>query len=300
MVLVVPVILDRHLREQISHDATVFPITYFENELADLPGRAGPLHWHPDFEIARAAGHTLDYQVGQTHIQLEPGDAVFVNGNLLHGVRQISGEEPDPLPCIVFSGTLIAPETSVIYRKYVVPIATCTSLPFAVFPRKDPRYGEVHRLLDEIFACLKQPENCYEMAVQRSLNRLVEFLFCHLDTLSGVPATRVQLRTQVRVQKMLAYIYRQYAEPISLDDIAGAASISRSEASRCFQEYMGCSPMSALIRYRLQTAHRMLRETSLTVQQIAFSCGFHSAGYFGRQFRQAYGYTPAHVRSLGK
>ena len=58
--------------------------------------------------------------------------------------------------------------------------------------------------------------------------------------------------------------------------------------------------MSALIRYRLQTAHRLLQDTSLTVQQISLACGFSSAGYFGRQFRKLYGYTPGQVRSLGK
>lgn len=294
------VLLGRDLREQISHESNVFPITYFEGELADLPGRAGPLHWHPDFEIARADSGTLDYQVGQKHLFLYPGDILFVNGNLLHGMRQVAGTEADPLPIIVFSGTLIAPETGAIYHKYIAPIADCPSLPFVVFRRQDDRYEEVRRLVDEIFACLKGQTGCYEMVVQRNLNRLFEFLFCHLDTLPRFPATRVQLRTQVRVQKMLDYIYRHYADPITLDEIAGAASISRSEASRCFQEYLSCSPTGALIRYRLQTAHRLLRTSSLTVQEIGFACGFRSANYFTRQFRKTYGYAPGHVRASGK
>ncbi len=294
------VVLDRHLREQISHDSSDFPIAYFEEELADLPGWAGPLHWHPDFEIARAEGGTLDYQVGQNHILLEAGDILLINGNLLHGVRQVSGAEPDPLPIAVFPGTLIAPETSAVYRKYILPVADCPSLPFVLFRRQDNRYEEVRRLVDEVFVCLKQQTGCFEMTVQRNLNRLFEFLFCHLDTLPRFPATRVQLRTQVRVQKMLDYIYRHYADPITLDEIAGAASISRSEASRCFQEYLGCSPTGALIRYRLQTAHRLLRTSSLTMQEIGFACGFRSANYFTRQFRKTYGYAPGHVRTLGK
>ena len=51
---------------------------------------------------------------------------------------------------------------------------------------------------------------------------------------------------------MLSYIYGHYRENITLEDIAKAADINRSEAGRCFKRYMSCSPMDALIQYRLQ------------------------------------------------
>lgn len=295
-----PVIVDQQMREQISHGGTLFPVSYFENELSELPSRKGPLHWHPEFELARAELGELEYQVGQNRILLEAGDSLFVNGNLLHGVRQITGDEPDPMPAILFAGSLIAPETSTIYQKYVAPIAECSELPFVVFRRQEEQAAGIHDLVAEIFTCMKQRTGCYEMVVQRDLNRLFEYLFCHMGELPKSPATRIQLRTQVRVQKMLAYIYTHYAEPVTIADIAEAASISRSEAARCFHEYMDCSPVNALIRYRLQTAHRMLHDTSMTVQQISMACGFRSTNYFSRQFRQVYGCTPGQARSLGK
>lgn len=295
-----PVIVDQHMREQITHEEGLFPISFFENELADLPNREGPLHWHPDFEIARAESGTLDYQVGKNHILLKAGDSLFVNRNLIHSVRQVAGDVPDPLPIMVFSGTLIAPETSTIYQKYIAPVADCDSLPFVVFRRQDSWCEEIRRLVDDIFAHLKQRKDCYEMVIQRDLSRLFEALFCHFDALPKTPATRIQLRTQVRVQKMLAYMYAHYAEPITFADIAEAASISRSEAARCFHEYMDCSPVNALIRYRLHVAHKLLHDTSLTVQEISLACGFRSANYFSRQFRKFYGYTPGASRNLGK
>lgn len=296
----VPVILDHRMREQIPREAPLFPISYFENELSEFPNREGPVHWHPDFEIARAETGTLDYQVGRKHILLEAGDVLLVNGNLLHGVRQVAGDMPDPMPVIVFSGTLIAPETSTIYEKYVAPVADCAALPFVVFRQQETWCDEIRRMVDEIFVCLKQRPACYELAVQRHLNRLFELLFIHFEELPRCRETRIQLRTQVRVQKMLAYIYAHYGEPITIADIAEAASVSRSEAARCFHEYLDCSPVNALIRYRLQSAHRLLHDTSLTVQEIGLACGFRSTNYFIRQFRQTYGCTPGQARQLGK
>ncbi len=128
--------LDYQLREQIPQNAAMFPVTYFCDELSSLPNRAGPLHWHTDYEIATAASGVLDFRVGQQHILLEPGDSIFVNGNVLHGIKQLSGDIPNPMPNIVFSGAAIAPETSEIYRKYIQPIARCDALPFILFNQK--------------------------------------------------------------------------------------------------------------------------------------------------------------------
>ena len=141
-----PIILDHQLREQIPHKATEFAVTYYHDELAELPNWSGPFHWHPDFEIATAASAVLDYQVGQQHIMLEAGDSIFINGNILHRVKQVSGNSPDPIPIIIFSGAAIAPEHSTIYQKYIQPISQCNSLPFILFRHGCASHSEINSL----------------------------------------------------------------------------------------------------------------------------------------------------------
>lgn len=294
------ILLDHQLREQISRDISDFPVAFYCDELADLPNRAGPMHWHPYFEIATAQSGVLDYQVGQTHTILEPGDSIFVNQNMLHGIRQVSGAAPDPLPIIVFSGTVIAPENSAIYQNYIQPILACSSLPFVVFRQGNDLWNEVHRQIRAIYCAMRERPVCYELAVQRSLCCILEAVFRNLDSLPKSEASRVQLNAQIRLQKMLSYIYENYTRTITLADIAGAANISRSEAGRCFQAYLGCSPVEALIQHRLETARHLLQQTTMTLQEISFACGFHSVNYFSRQFRRKYGYSPGEKRGLGK
>lgn len=294
------ILLDHQLREQISRDMFDFPVAFYCDELADLPNRAGPMHWHPYFEIATAQSGVLDYQVGQTHTILEPGDSIFVNQNMLHGIRQVSGAAPDPLPIIVFSGTVIAPENSAIYQNYIQPILACSSLPFVVFRQGNDLWNEVHRQIRAIYCAMRERPVCYELAVQRSLCCILEAVFRNLDSLPKSEASRVQLNAQIRLQKMLSYIYENYTRTITLADIAGAANISRSEAGRCFQAYLGCSPVEALIQHRLETARHLLQQTTMTLQEISFACGFHSVNYFSRQFCRKYGYSPGEKRGLGK
>ena len=295
-----PIVLDHQLREHIPHNAIEFPITYFCDELITLPDWAGPLHWHPEFEIATAEFGVLDYQVGEHHIILKAGDSIFVNGNMLHGIKQLSGDVPDPMPNIVFSGTLIAPETSAIYQKYILPIVQCDSLPFVVFRHSDPSNSEINCTIKEIYRQMNEKNAGYELAVQRNINRIFEFISCNFAELPKTEATRIQINNQIRLQKMLSYIYENYAESVMLEDIAKAADISRSEAGRCFRTYMGCSPVEALIQYRLQMAHRLLSERTQTLQQISYACGFNSVNYFSRQFKKKYGYAPSQSDIAGK
>lgn len=295
-----PIILDHQLREYIPHNAVEFPITYFHDELAALPDWTGPLHWHPDFEIATAQCTTLDYQVGEQHIILEAGDSIFVNGNMLHGIKQLSGNVPDPMPNIVFSGTVVAPETSVIYQKYILPIFQCDSLPFVVFRCPDDSHSQINDKIKEIYGQMNEKKACYELTVQRNINGILEYISRNFADLPKVQATRIQIKNQIRLQKMLTYIYENYAGSVTLEDIAKAANISRSEAGRCFHTYMGCSPIDALIQYRLQTARRLLSTKTLSLQEVSFACGFHSVNYFSRQFKKVYGYTPSQNCNLGK
>ena len=295
-----PIILDRQFREYIPHNATEFPITYFHDELATLPDWAGPLHWHPDFEIATAASGVLDYQVGQQHIVLEAGDSIFVNGNVLHGIRQLSGDIPDPMPNIVFSGTLIAPEHSTIHQKYVQTVARCDSLPFIVFRHENSFHREINSLIYDTYSCMREQKPCYEMVVQRNISCIFEYICSNFDVLPKSETTRIQIKNQIRFQKMLTYIHEHYTEDVTLEDIAKAADISRSEAGRCFNTYMGCSPIDALIRYRLQNAHRLLNEKTLSLKEISFACGFDSVNYFSRQFKKKYGCAPSKINNMGK
>lgn len=288
-----PVTMDDQLKEHIPYDSTRFPISFFHDELADLPQWNGPLHWHSGFEIATAENETLDYQVGEKHVTLNAGDSIFINGNLLHGIRQISGHTADPLPNIVFSGSLIAPEGSQIYQKYILPVQQCDDLPFVVFPKENKNLQTIQNLIQQIYHCFRTQPPCYELMIQRAASSIFEYIFLKIDTFPRYPSNRIQLINQIRMQKMLDFIHHHYSGHISLNDLARAANVSRSEVGRCFKAFMNRSPIEILIRHRLQIAHKMLAEGIYTVEEISNACGFSSVNYFRRQFKSKYGIPPS-------
>lgn len=73
---------------------------------------------------------------------------------------------------------------------------------------------------------------------------------------------------------------------------------NRAYLSKLFKEHTGITPVTFLLRLRLDNARRMLRERlELTVEQIAFSVGFRDPLYFSKQFRKMYGRSPTDYRN---
>ncbi len=82
----------------------------------------------------------------------------------------------------------------------------------------------------------------------------------------------------------------------SIEELCTRFHISPGYMRRLFQRHTGESPIRHIIRIRLEKARRMLRESPLSVAEIAYECGFSSPYYFSRLFRQETGVSPSQYR----
>lgn len=95
-----------------------------------------------------------------------------------------------------------------------------------------------------------------------------------------------------------AYISANYPLPISVEDIALSAGVSRTTLFRVFKSEMSTSPAGYLISFRISQAKRLLRDTDLSVTAIARSVGYEDNLYFSRAFHKVTGMTPTEYRNL--
>lgn len=89
----------------------------------------------------------------------------------------------------------------------------------------------------------------------------------------------------------------RYAEPITVDDLAAAAGLSRAHFSRMFARTFGESPRSYLQTRRLERAAALLRCTDRSVADIAVMVGLRSVGSFTTAFGRVYGLPPTAYRA---
>jgi AraC-like DNA-binding protein len=105
-----------------------------------------------------------------------------------------------------------------------------------------------------------------------------------------VPSTRHLLRAKDVADA-------RYAESLDVNDLAGAAGLSRAHFSREFRRAFGESPHAYLLTRRLERAAALLRSTDRTVTDICFSVGLKSVGSFTTSFTRAYGRSPTSYRA---
>lgn len=100
------------------------------------------------------------------------------------------------------------------------------------------------------------------------------------------------------VQQALQYLSAQYAEPITIEMMAETFGYNRAYLSNLFKKHTGVSPVTFLLRLRLDKARHLLRERpELTVEQIASSVGFQDPLHFSKQFKRRYQTSPSEYRS---
>jgi AraC-like DNA-binding protein len=89
----------------------------------------------------------------------------------------------------------------------------------------------------------------------------------------------------------------RYAEPLTVDDLAAAACLSRAHFSRAFRRAFGESPYGYLLTRRLERAATLLRSTDYSVADICMQVGLTSVGSFTSSFSRHFGCTPTEYRA---
>lgn len=98
------------------------------------------------------------------------------------------------------------------------------------------------------------------------------------------------------VQKIIEFISKNYAERISISEIARNIGIDRSYMYVIFKKIMKMSPQEFLINYRIERAANLLRNSDLTIGDIARSVGYEDSFQFSKIFRKIKGVSPTRFR----
>ncbi|MDO4616131.1 MAG: AraC family transcriptional regulator [Lachnospiraceae bacterium] len=101
-----------------------------------------------------------------------------------------------------------------------------------------------------------------------------------------------------QIDRAKQWIEQHYSEPVTVEEAAEIAELSRYHFSRRFQHEVGSTPYAYLLELRLSYAKQQLAETENSVEEIAFDCSFCSASNFIRAFRKNTGMTPHQFRKM--
>jgi AraC-like DNA-binding protein len=154
-----------------------------------------------------------------------------------------------------------------------------------------PRLSQ-HRALARFFAYSSDLSDATTLEVA-SLDLMVQVLSLVMD--SGAPA-HISDRDTARVTEVVRHLEENFAEPVSIDEQAALAGLSRFHFLRTFRRALDVTPHQYLLRRRLRSAAERLVTTDDPVTAICFDAGFGDLSNFNRTFRCEFQTTPREFR----
>ncbi|GAA3548122.1 GlxA family transcriptional regulator [Zobellella aerophila] len=99
-----------------------------------------------------------------------------------------------------------------------------------------------------------------------------------------------------RLVRAIEVMRNHLEEVLSCHEVAERIGLSSRQLERLFKQQLGTTPASFYQDLRLEKAHHLLLQSSLSTLQVAMACGFASTSYFSRCYQQKYGLTPKNAR----
>jgi transcriptional regulator GlxA family with amidase domain len=188
-----------------------------------------------------------------------------------------------------------------------------TALPWSLYPDVDMRAGQVV-LSPHLFevdgphltccggaASLDFALTLVDLLFGATVQAQVKEVLC-VDRVRGAEERqRVALQArfgllQPQLTEAVTLMEANIEEPLSTDDIAQLAGISRRQLERLFKQYLGILPSRYYLELRLKRARQLLRDTNYSIVQVGLMCGFSSGSHFSTAFGALFGNTPREER----
>lgn len=255
-----------------------------------------PIHSHEEFElnfvehcrgVHRVVGDNIE-EVGDYDLVLVTGDG------LEHAWQQGNCTSPDVREITIqFSSSLLDERllgrnqfSSIrkMFEKARLGVAFSMDAIMKVYNVMDG-LAQQKSGFEQFLAMLKI---LYELSQDTGARTLASSSFAQKD--SG--------RESRRVAKVKEYISVHFAEELRLEDLASLVGMTPSAFSRFFKQHTTRTLSDYIIDIRLGNAARMLVDTSCSISEISYACGFNNLSNFNRIFKARRGNTPRDFRAL--
>ena len=250
-----------------------------------------PFHFHPECELTCVLEGDGDRFTGDHVGMFGPGDLVLHGANLPHGYRSGAG----------------APSRSP--REGRIRLAQFSMDCLGGIFLKAPEFYRVHRMLERAHQGLEFRGSVRDWAFARfgevfeqrpaeRIPRMLEILIGlsqshEFSTLASAGYSPPRFaEPDERISRVCAYVDQHFAEPIYLQRVAAMAHLTPAAFCRLFRRVLGKTFTAYVNEVRLGRANRLLQESTRSVTEICYSCGFENVANFNRHFRKLHGIPP--------
>jgi transcriptional regulator GlxA family with amidase domain len=135
----------------------------------------------------------------------------------------------------------------------------------------------------------------HQVAVECAKSLLINMPRFYQAGYSILPVSRAH--ADQRIRKVEEHLQANFNKPLSIDELAQHAGMSRRNFLRRFKAATGAMPGAYLQMFRVAAARQMLEESVTSVQSVGSAVGYDNVTFFRQVFRRYTGVTPAEYRT---
>lgn len=138
----------------------------------------------------------------------------------------------------------------------------------------------------------------YNKNINPAKNKYLQLLFANFLYILTQAEQKVQPENTegVKINNVIDFITRNYAEDLTLDFLAGKFFISKFELCRKIKAVTGLNFSAYLTLLRINHSRELLEESRLTINEISVLVGYHTPAYFSSAFKKTVGVSPNEYR----
>lgn len=250
-------------------------------------------HYHDSIELIHILDGSLKCLIQGKEYTIGKGSLCIINQKQLH--RIYNDKEND----CSFQSLIIEPSIFTsdkdIYEKYIETILMDEKFSHIISSSKNSFIKDIVSLMDAIEDLERVKLDAYELSIIAFIHMIFQKLYVLYGNTKGDIYESINTDALL-YRKMSDFIYKNYDQKLSLDDIAMAGNISRSKCCIIFKKYAQNSPVDFLNLYRLEVSTSLLKNTNESISSIAIDCGFGQQSYYNRLFLREYSMTPKEYR----
>lgn len=253
-------------------------------------------HHHTAIEISYIAAGKGMYRIHGKDVEIHTGDLFIFGTNEVHWIYEIS--EPMVLLNIQCEPRYIwSPQSGGFDNSLLDPFFNRAD-DVKRIEASDPLSSQITEIIKKVKSELSQKKSGHDIMARSYLFEILVLLSRRYS--KETTAQNVRVGRLNDMEAALRFIDENIASPISLDEIALNANMSRTYFCTVFKKLNGLSPWEYIGLKRIQMAKKMLENTSKSILEISFECGFNNISHFNRAFKSATGRKPSEYRSKFK
>ncbi|MDO5403252.1 MAG: AraC family transcriptional regulator [Eubacteriales bacterium] len=252
-------------------------------------------HTHSYFELYYLVNGECNFFLYDNVYRMSAGSMVFIPADTLHKTTYSKGQEHERI-YIEFTLDYLSDLINALGGLRFEQLLYSN-----FFTVPEQHINQVNYIFSQLIKEKEAPDIYSVCSIKDLFQRLIILMLRKfnnpLDNKANISSQPVHVLDE-SIQSAMNYICNNFSKNITLDDVAGLLHLNSSYFSKKFKTINGFGFKEYLNNVRINHSEKLLLETTLSITDIAFQCGYQNSNYYGDAFKHINGISPTEFRKI--